>query len=131
MPRGRMSLLRVGTWAVPRAPAETRSFDQIIAATGRGVPPLKVPVAIWSKTAVFTIPPHPRQTRVCLGWHRGASTVTIPTSASAAEVLAPVHAHEALELYPRLEATASATVTAAGTATARAEQERVGDGCCR
>ena len=57
VPRGRMSLLRVGTWAVSRAPAETRSFDQIIAATGRGVPPLKVPVAIWSKTAVFTIPP--------------------------------------------------------------------------
>ena len=57
MPRGRMSLLRVGKWAVSRAPAKTRSFDEIIAAIGRGVPPLKVPVAISSKTVVFTIPP--------------------------------------------------------------------------
>ena len=55
MPRGRMSLLRVGKWAVSRAPAKTRSFDEIIAAIGRGVPPLKVPVAIWSKPQVSSV----------------------------------------------------------------------------
>jgi hypothetical protein len=63
-----------------------------------------------------------------MGERRPQLSAIVDTSASAAEVLAPVHAHEALELYPRLEETASATVTAAGTATARAEQERVGDG---
>ena len=55
MPRGCMSLLRVGTWAVSRAPAKTRAFDQFIVATGRGVPPLRVPVAIWSKPQVSRV----------------------------------------------------------------------------
>ena len=41
MPRGRMSLLRVGTWAVSRAPATRTAFVELSTGMDRGAAPLK------------------------------------------------------------------------------------------
>ena len=47
-----MSLLRVGTWAVSRAPATRTAFVELSTGMDRGVPPLKETVCSSTKGVV-------------------------------------------------------------------------------
>ena len=54
-PRGRMSLLRVGKWAVSRAPATRTAFVELSTGMDRGAAPLKETVCSSTKGVVSRV----------------------------------------------------------------------------